>query len=102
VAAGHLPVPGTALAGAAFSQIWRPTELASVDAEIEKNSDAFSLNLIHPRRKVVGVSAGAAWPQQQRHPCGHSEMWPRGTPRMLQQSKAACLPCPALAGAAFS
>jgi len=36
---------------------WRPTELASVDAEIGKNAGAcFFLNLIHPRRKVVGVS----------------------------------------------
>jgi len=35
-----------------------PTELASVEAEIEKGTPrAFLLNLIHPRRKVVGVSA---------------------------------------------
>jgi len=39
--------------------LWRPTELASVDAEIEKNAPArlFLLNLIHPRREVVGVYA---------------------------------------------
>ena len=43
---------------AIFSQIWRPTELASVDAEIGKKAAHFLLNLIHPRRKVVGVSAG--------------------------------------------
>jgi len=36
----------------AFSQIWRPTELASVDAEIGKNSGThFLLNLIHPRSR---------------------------------------------------
>jgi len=33
----------------------RPTELASVDAEIEKEAGGAPFNLIHPRREVVGV-----------------------------------------------
>jgi len=32
-------------------RFWRPTELASVDAEIGKTSGAFLLNLIHPRSR---------------------------------------------------
>jgi len=50
---------------AAFSR-WRPTELASVDAEIGRGGGCISLNLIHPRREVVGVSACKEWERPPR------------------------------------
>jgi len=50
------PVTGGIVGVSSAFSIKRPTELVSVDAEIGKGRrGAFSLNLIHPRRKVVGV-----------------------------------------------
>jgi len=48
----HDPVSGGIVGS--FQKL--PTDLVSVEAEIEREGDAVLLNLIHPRRKVVGVS----------------------------------------------